>query len=51
MGTVHIEGRNVNEMGMRELRRLRAEKIGMVFQNMGLCRHRNVRDNVAFAWR
>ncbi|WP_037154882.1 quaternary amine ABC transporter ATP-binding protein [Rhizobium freirei] len=48
-GAVHIEGRNVNEMGAKELRRLRAEKIGMVFQSMALMPHRNVRDNVAFA--
>ena len=48
-GAVHIEGRNVNEMSARELRELRAEKIGMVFQNMALMPHRNVRDNVAFA--
>jgi len=48
-GAVYIEGRNVNEMGARELRALRAEKIGMVFQSMALMPHRNVRDNVAFA--
>ncbi len=48
-GAVYIEGRNVNEMGAKELRALRAEKIGMVFQNMALMPHRNVRDNVAFA--
>ncbi|WP_435528450.1 quaternary amine ABC transporter ATP-binding protein [Mesorhizobium shangrilense] len=48
-GAVYIEGRNVNAMGSRELRQLRAEKIGMVFQNMALMPHRNVRDNVAFA--
>ena len=48
-GSIFIEGRNVNAMSMRELRQLRAEKIGMVFQNMGLMPHRNVRDNVAFA--
>jgi glycine betaine/proline transport system ATP-binding protein len=36
-------------MGAKELRQLRSEKIGMVFQNMGLMPHRNVRDNVAFA--
>jgi glycine betaine/proline transport system ATP-binding protein len=48
-GAVYIEGRNVNAMGSKELRQLRAEKIGMVFQNMALMPHRNVRDNVAFA--
>ena len=48
-GAVYIEGRNVNEMGAKELRAVRAEKIGMVFQNMALMPHRNVRDNVAFA--
>ncbi len=48
-GAVYIEGRNVNTMGAKELRQLRAEKIGMVFQSMALMPHRNVRDNVAFA--
>ncbi len=48
-GAIYIEGRNVNAMGASELRQLRAEKIGMVFQNMALMPHRNVRDNVAFA--
>lgn len=48
-GAIYIEGRNVNDMGAKELRQLRAEKIGMVFQNMALMPHRNVRDNVAFA--
>jgi glycine betaine/proline transport system ATP-binding protein len=30
------------------MRELRSEKMGMVFQNMALLPHRNVRDNVAF---
>ncbi|WP_210529560.1 quaternary amine ABC transporter ATP-binding protein [Rubellimicrobium arenae] len=48
-GTIHIEGRNVSAMNARDLRALRAEQIGMVFQNMALMPHRTVRDNVAFS--
>ncbi len=47
-GEVIVEGMDVNEMSLVELRQLRAEKIGMVFQNMALLPHRNVRENVAF---
>ncbi len=36
-------------MNDEELRQLRAESIGMVFQNMALLPHRTVRDNVGFA--
>lgn len=48
-GTVYIEGESVNAMNPQALRRLRAEKIGMVFQSMALMPHRTVRDNVAFS--
>lgn len=48
-GAVWIEGQNVNAMNAEALRRLRAEKIGMVFQSMALMPHRTVRDNVAFS--
>lgn len=48
-GAVYIEGQNVNAMSARDLRALRAEKIGMVFQSMALMPHRNVQDNVAFS--
>ena len=48
-GTVFIEGQNVNAMNPRDLRALRAERIGMVFQSMALMPHRTVRDNVAFS--
>ena len=48
-GTVYIEGQNVNAMNPQALRKLRAEKIGMVFQSMALMPHRTVRDNVAFS--
>lgn len=48
-GAVYIEGENVNAMNAENLRKLRAEKIGMVFQSMALMPHRTVRDNVAFS--
>lgn len=48
-GAIHIEGQNINEVSQKELRRLRAEKIGMVFQNMALMPHRTVLENVAFS--
>ncbi len=48
-GTVYIDGQNVSAMNPRELRAMRAERIGMVFQSMALMPHRTVRDNVAFS--
>ncbi|HET8726874.1 MAG TPA: betaine/proline/choline family ABC transporter ATP-binding protein [Alphaproteobacteria bacterium] len=46
-GAVLIDGQDVNALSEPELRRVRAERIGMVFQNMALLPHRNVLDNVA----
>lgn len=48
-GSVLIEGKDINAMSMEQLRQTRAEKIGMVFQNMALLPHKNVRQNVAFS--
>jgi glycine betaine/proline transport system ATP-binding protein len=45
-GTVFIEGIDIHSLGVKELRQIRAEKIGMVFQNMALLPHKNVRQNV-----
>lgn len=49
LGQVIIEGVDVGSLNPRALRKLRAEKIGMVFQNMALMPHRTVRDNVVFS--
>ncbi len=48
-GDILINGINVGDLGQEELRAMRADKIGMVFQSMALLPHRTVRDNIAFA--
>lgn len=48
-GTIRILGQDVGAMKAEALRALRADKIGMVFQNMALLPHRSVRDNIGFA--
>ncbi len=48
-GRILINGTDVGSLDLEPLRALRADKIGMVFQNMALLPHRTVRDNVAFA--
>ena len=48
-GNIRILGDDVGAFSAEELRALRAEKIGMVFQNMALLPHRSVRDNIGFA--
>jgi len=47
-GEIEVSGQNVNAMTASELRRMRAEQIGMVFQHMALLPHKSVRDNVAY---
>ena len=48
-GEILINGTNVGDLGPEDLREMRADKIGMVFQNMALLPHRTVRDNIAFS--
>ena len=48
-GQILINGLDVGNLNVEDLRALRAGKIGMVFQNMALLPHRTVRDNIAFA--
>lgn len=47
-GQILINGTDISALSKPEMRTLRSKKIGMVFQNMALLPHRNVRDNVAF---
>lgn len=46
-GSIMIGERDVNGLSKAELRRMRAEKFGMVFQHMALLPHRTVWDNVS----
>ena len=47
-GKIEILGHDVSAISTAELRRIRAQQIGMVFQHMALMPHRSVRDNVAY---
>ena len=47
-GKIEILGQDVSTLSEKELRRIRAQQIGMVFQHMALMPHRSVRDNVAY---
>ena len=46
-GRILINGADIMQKSVGQLRRLRAREIGMVFQNFGLIPHRTVRENVA----
>ncbi len=48
-GEVMIGGRDVNKLDATELRALRSDHVGMVFQSMALLPHRSVVDNVALS--
>tara|TARA_B110001450_G_scaffold123022_1_gene115918 strand:+ start:1778 stop:2815 length:1038 start_codon:yes stop_codon:yes gene_type:complete len=47
-GKIELLGHDVSAISTAELRRIRAQQIGMVFQHMALMPHRSVRDNVAY---
>jgi len=48
-GEIRIGGQAINELSESDLRKLRSEHVGMVFQHMALLPHRTVRDNVALS--
>lgn len=48
-GQILINGTDVGSLNAEELRVMRADRIGMVFQNMALLPHRSVSDNIAFS--
>ncbi|MBK1887892.1 MULTISPECIES: quaternary amine ABC transporter ATP-binding protein [Marinobacter] len=48
-GDILVGEDNINALNQQDLRRIRAEKIGMVFQHTALLPHRNVRENVALS--
>ena len=47
-GTIEVLGEDVSSMNQKQLRTMRSEHIGMVFQHMALMPHRSVRENVAY---
>ena len=47
VGSVLIDGQDVTSIGEKDLRMMRADKIGMVFQNIALLPHQTVLNNVA----
>lgn len=47
-GSVKIDGEDIIQMNDRDLRKVRREKISMVFQNFGLFPHRTILENTEY---
>ncbi|WP_192258134.1 quaternary amine ABC transporter ATP-binding protein [Mesorhizobium caraganae] len=48
-GQIIVGGEDINRKSEAEMRQLRAQSIGMVFQNVALLPHRTVRENIALS--
>ena len=47
-GSVHIGDQEITKMTLKQIRRLREERLSMVFQHFGLLPHRTVLENAAY---
>lgn len=47
-GTIEIDGRNLNQLDAADLRKLRNERMSMVFQHFALLPHRTVAQNASY---
>lgn len=47
-GNIYIDGQNISKMSKQELRKIRREKMSMVFQNFGLFPHRTILQNTEY---
>lgn len=47
-GSIFIDGENISKMDKKDLRKVRREKLSMVFQNFGLFPHRTILENTEY---
>ncbi|MEK4496664.1 quaternary amine ABC transporter ATP-binding protein [Ureibacillus sp. FSL W8-0352] len=47
-GNIYIDGQNISKLNKKELRKIRRDKMSMVFQNFGLFPHRTILQNTEY---